>query len=148
MAREVPVEVYGMGMEQLGQRALAEGVTTLAGRLHEDLPQAHLHERLGHHRGYFHPYRWTSLGLALLEAMMIGLPVLALSTTEAPQAVPAEAGVVTCDLKLLAATARRWLDDPWEARERGLAAREHALSHYGLKRFLDDWDRILGGMTS
>jgi hypothetical protein len=54
---------------------------------------------------------------------------------------------VTCDLHALHATARRWLDDPAEARERGLAARQHALSRYGLKRFLDDWDQLLEGMT-
>jgi Glycosyl transferases group 1 len=147
MARHVPVDVYGMGMPQLAERAVAEGVPTLAARLHDDLPQAQLHQQLGRHRAYFHPYRWTSLGLALLEAMTCGLPVLALSTTEAPEAVPPEAGLVTCDVRALHATARRWLDDPAEARERGLAARQHALSRYGLKRFLDDWDRLLEGMT-
>jgi Glycosyl transferases group 1 len=147
MARHVPVDVYGMGMDALRERALADGVASLASRLHDDLPQARLHQRLGRHRAYFHPYRWTSLGLALLEAMTCGLPVLALSTTEAPAAVPPEAGLVTCDLDALRATARRWLDDPAEARERGRAARQHALARYGLKRFQDDWDRLLEGMT-
>ena len=79
--------------------------------------------------------------------MTCGLPVLALSTTEAPRAVPPEAGLVTCDVGALRATARRWLDDPDEACERGRAARQHALARYGLKRFLDDWDRLLEGMT-
>jgi hypothetical protein len=147
MARHVPVDVYGMGMAALGERAVAESVPWLARRLHEDLPQAELHHELGRHRAYFHPYRWTSLGLALIEAMMSGLPVLALSTTEVPEAVPPEAGLVTCDLQALRTTARRWLDDPAESRQRGLAARQHALARYGLKKFLDDWDRLLGGMT-
>ena len=38
----------------------------------EELPQADLHKRMAEHRAYLHPYRWTSLGLALLEAMTIG----------------------------------------------------------------------------
>jgi hypothetical protein len=145
LAGDVPVAVHGMGVTALEGIAADRGV-----QLREclDLDQASLHERLGRHRAYFHPYRWTSLGLSLIEAMMLGLPVLALSTTEAPVAVPPAAGVVSCDLELLRATARRWLDDPDEARERGLAAREHALSHYSLKRFLDDWDHVLQEVTS
>ncbi|HET8600763.1 MAG TPA: glycosyltransferase [Segeticoccus sp.] len=142
VAEQVPVEVYGMKTDLLEQWAREHGTAALDGRTH-DLPQDELHDRLGAHRAYFHPYRWTSLGLALIEAMTLGLPVLALSTTEAPEAVPAAAGLVTNDLDRLTATARRWLHDPDEARERGAAARQHALAHYGLKRFLDDWDHVL-----
>ena len=42
--------------------------------------------------------RWTSLGLSLLEAMQLGMPVVALATTEATVAVPPEAGVVSNDV--------------------------------------------------
>ena len=64
------------------------------------------------HRLYLHPYRWTSLGLALLEAMTLGMPVLALAATAAPEAVPPEAGVVSADVDRLAAEARRLLVAP------------------------------------
>jgi glycosyltransferase involved in cell wall biosynthesis len=80
--------------------------------------------------------------------MTAGLPVLALSTTEAPEVVPPDAGLVTNDIDRLLATGRRWLDDPDEARERGAAARQHALARYGLKRFLDDWDELLKEVAS
>jgi len=135
---DVAVDVYGMGMAALVERA-----PHLAGSVHEDLPQADLHATLGSHRGYFHPYRWTSLGLALVEAMTIGMPVLALATTAAPESVPPAAGLLSNDVAALAATARRWVADPAEARERGLAAREHALARFGLDRFLRDWDEVL-----
>ena len=135
---EVAVDVYGMGMAALVERA-----PHLAGAVHEDLPQADLHATLGAHRGYFHPYRWTSLGLALVEAMTIGMPVLALATTAAPESVPPAAGLLSNDVRSLAAAARRWVADPGEAHERGLAAREHALARFGLDRFLRDWDEVL-----
>ena len=142
LGRHLPVHVYGMGTEQLPEVARVRGVVGFEDRVH-DLPQQELHPAMAQHRVYFHPYRWTSLGLSLLEAMTLGMPVLALSTTEAPEAVPPSAGLVTNDVTALRKAARRWLADPDEARERGLAAREHALEHYGLNRFLADWDRIL-----
>jgi hypothetical protein len=146
LAAVVPVEVYGMGVGALAGRS-GTAVDDLAGHLHESVPQAELHARVGGARAYLHPYRWTSLGLALVEAMTIGLPVLALATTAAPESVPPAAGVVSSDPAVLAAAARRWLADPDEARERGLAARAHALERFGLRRFLSDWDHVLERVT-
>lgn len=148
LAAEVPVEVYGMGVGALAGRAGGAGAGDgPAGHLHESVPQAELHARIGRARAYLHPYRWTSLGLALVEAMTVGLPVLALATTAAPESVPPAAGVVSSDPGALAAAARRWLADPDEARERGLAARAHALERFGMGRFLSDWDHVLEGVT-
>jgi glycosyltransferase involved in cell wall biosynthesis len=137
-AERVPVEVYGMGV--LG---LAELAPSLVGHLHDDVPQAQMHPRLAGARAYLHPFRWTSLGLALVEAMTIGMPVLALATTAAPEAVPPSAGVVSSDPDVLVRAARRWLHDPDEARAHGRAARAHALEHFGLDRFLSDWQVLL-----
>jgi hypothetical protein len=141
VARSVPVHVYGMrtdGVEQVIRTGLAGA---------EELAQADLHKRMAEHRAYLHPYRWTSLGLALLEAMTLGLPVLALAATAAPQAVPAGAGLVSADVDALAAHARALVADPDLARAEGEAARAHALTHYGLERFLADWDRLLEEVT-
>ncbi|GGM32517.1 glycosyltransferase family 4 protein [Promicromonospora citrea] len=144
VAERVPAEVYGMGTDLLAEHLARRGPTaaTAAGHLH-DLPQAQLHERLAGARAYLHPYRWTSLGLALLEAMALGLPVLALPVTEAYAAVPPDAGVLSADPDELAAVARRWLHDPDEAAARGKAAREHVLARYPLGTFLDRWTRLL-----
>jgi glycosyltransferase involved in cell wall biosynthesis len=90
-----------------------------------------------------HPYRWTSLGLALIEAMQIGMPVVALATTEVPEAVPASAGYVSNCMDTLRGGLRRMAADRELAREMGQAAREHALRRYGLARFLKDWDQLL-----
>ncbi|WP_114560346.1 glycosyltransferase [Desertihabitans aurantiacus] len=142
IAGELDVDVHGIDSHLLPAAAAEHGVDLPATRVH-NLSQQELHDRIASHRAYLHPYRWTSLGLSLLEAMMLGMPVLALATTEHPRAVPDGAGLVSNDLEELLATARRWMDDPEEARAAGLVAREHALGHYGIDRFLADWDRVL-----
>jgi len=94
-----------------------------------------------------HTPRWTSLGLSLLEAMHLGMPVVALATTEAVEAVPADAGIVSTDVDVLVDAARRFAGDPEWARSVGKAGRAHALGRYGLARFLADWDRVLTEVT-
>jgi glycosyl transferase family 1 len=124
-----PLDLFGMDAARLGG--------------HENPPQEALHAAMAQRRVYLHPIRWTSLGLSLLEAMHLGMPVVALATTETPDAVPPEAGVVSTRLDVLADALRRLLDDPEQARAMGKAAREAALARYGLPRFLADWDRVL-----
>jgi len=94
-------------------------------------------------RVYLHPIRWTSLGFSLLEAMYLGMPVVALSTTEVPEAVPPEAGVVSNRMEMLTAGLRRFMNDPELARSAGKAARVAALERYSLERFLRDWHALL-----
>jgi len=74
--------------------------------------------------------------------------VVALGVTEAPFAVPADAGVVTTSRAGLVEAARRFVDDPRAASDAGAAARRHALERYGLKRFLADWDELLADVGS
>jgi glycosyltransferase involved in cell wall biosynthesis len=112
-------------------------------RVHEDLPQDRMHDELARRRVYVHTARWTSLGLSLLEAMHLGMPIVALAATEVPVAVPPEAGVVTTRLAEAVDGVARFLADPDLAGRAGRAARQHALEHYGLKRFLVDWDHLL-----
>jgi glycosyltransferase involved in cell wall biosynthesis len=98
---------------------------------------------MGRRRVYLHPNRWTSLGLSLIEAMTLGMPVVALAATAAPETVPADAGVVSCDMTRLRNALCTYISNPDIARRCGEAARRFALSRFGLERFLDDWDRVL-----
>jgi hypothetical protein len=109
----------------------------------EDLPWTDLHVEMARRRVYLHPIRWTSLGLSLLEAMHLGMPVVALATTEVREAVPDAAGVVSNRLDVLEAALRELLADPEQARERGRAARETVLARYSLARFTADWEAVL-----
>ena len=136
-AEVAPVEAFGISTDLLPE-ALGLGADRLV--LGGNLKTDPLHERLAGCRVYLHPLRWTSLGLSLLEAMHLGMPVVVLDTTEASRAVPPEAGAISADIDELAAAARRLIDDPHEARVRGLAAREAVVERYSLARFLTDWN--------
>jgi glycosyltransferase involved in cell wall biosynthesis len=83
------------------------------------------------------------LGLSLIEAMHLGMPVVALATTEAPEAVPGQAGVVSTRVDVLADAIKRYVADRERAQAAGQAARAAALRRYGLERFLRDWEELL-----
>ncbi|MBK0419725.1 glycosyltransferase [Leucobacter sp. CSA1] len=133
-----PVDVYGMGTEEL-REFFPDRAVAGAG----DLPTRLMHAELASHRAYLHTTRWTSLGLSLLEAMHLGMPVVALGTTEAYRAVPPEAGAISTDVRELLRAARDLHEDLDEARRRGAVARAFALEHYGLPRFLARWNEVL-----
>lgn len=139
------VDAFGMRVDLL---PAATGLSPERLRTYEDLPQRQMHEELARRRVYVHTARWTSLGLSLLEAMHLGMPVVALATTEVVVAVPPDAGVVTTRRTEVGAAVARFLADPALAAETGRAARRHALERYGCKRFLDDWDRLLAAAVA
>lgn len=136
----MPLDVFGMQVSRLAE--LGERL-----RRFEDVPQAELHAEVARRRAYLHPYRWTSLGLSLIEAMLLGLPVVALATTELPSVVPADAGTVSNRPEVLVEALRRLRADPDLARAQGLAARRAAQERFDLGRFLSDWDRVLEEVT-
>jgi len=80
--------------------------------------------------------------------MHLGMPVVALATTEAFEAVPADAGVLSTRIDVLAGAVAGFMADPDRAREAGAAARRAALDRYGLARFLSDWDELLEEVVS
>ncbi|MET7683430.1 glycosyltransferase [Streptomyces sp. NPDC005423] len=138
-ARAVPLDVFGMRTPGLAGH-LGLPASRCRGR---DLPQGELHPAMARDRLYLHPVRWTSLGLSLLEAMFLGMPVVALDTTETREAVPAGAGVVSNRFEVLEEAVRGFLADPVHARRTGEAARAAAQARYGEPRFRDDWERLI-----
>lgn len=140
LAEAAPLDVYGIGVAGLPGRL---GLPEHRLAVYDDPPQHRLHDELRQRRAYLHPFRWTSLGLALIEAMAMGMPVVALATTEAVAAVPPRAGVLSTNVDELVAAARWLCADPAAASRMGAAGRRAALARYGLGRFLADWDRLL-----
>jgi hypothetical protein len=139
-AAAAPLDVFGMRVAGL---ARALGLAAERCREFDDLPQQALHAELPRRRAYLHPYRWTSLGLSLIEAMFLAMPVVVVAATEAPLAVPPGAGVISTSPVELATALRRFLRDRQAAQAAGAAAREAACARYSLKRFLQDWDEVL-----
>jgi hypothetical protein len=139
-AAAAPVDLFGIGSLEIGSEDVgrAEGVAGLG-----DLPHERLLSEMARRRLYLHPVRWTSLGLSLLEAMHLGMPVVALATTAVVEAVPAEAGAVSTDVDALVDEAALLAAEPERARLAGKRARAAALSRYGLDRFLREWDQLL-----
>jgi len=66
--KEIPLEIVGMGSEEVG------GLGEINNR--------QLSEFIAQYRFFFNPIRYTSLGLSVCEAMMTGVPIIGLATTE------------------------------------------------------------------
>jgi len=131
---EVALDLVGMASEANG--GLGE------------IPNPELPAFLSRYRFYFHPVRWTSLGLAALEAMMIGMPVVGLATTELVSVIRnGESGYIDTDLRRLVECMKQLIDDPVEAARLGAGARREALRRFGIGRFVDDWMRVFAEAT-
>jgi hypothetical protein len=129
-ARHVPLSLVGMGSEHCG----GEGEVANA-----DLP-----ERMAAHRFFFNPIRYTSLGLAVVEAMMVGAPVVGLAATELAGVIRSgHNGIVDTRVDRLVEAMLRLLASPDEARELGEAGRQTALERFGIDRFIADWNAAL-----
>jgi hypothetical protein len=127
---EVPLDLFGMAAEESG------GL--------EELPYARLLAEVGRYRFYAHPVRYTSLALALCEAMTIGLPVIGLATTELPRIIQESGGgYVDTELARLVDVSRLLLRDPGEAQALGRKAQAFARERFGIERFVADWNRVL-----
>jgi hypothetical protein len=137
LAADVPVDVWGIGTAGLNDA----GLPNVRGR--GDVRPPALHDRVARRRAYVHTARWTSLGLSLLEAMHLGMPIVAVGATMAPLAVPTEAGVISADVGVLADAVKLFVHEPEAARAAGKSAREFALTHFGLRRFLHEWNELI-----
>jgi hypothetical protein len=138
LAAHAPIDVWGIDTEMLDDRCDNRQV-----RAKGDVPAPRLLHQVARRRVYLHTPRWTSLGMALVEAMFLGMPVVAVAATMAPLVVPAEAGVVSADVKTLAFALEAFITDLPAAMAAGKAARDFAMAHFALDRFLAEWDEVI-----
>ena len=131
---QVPLDLVGMGAEEAGG---------LGEVLHAELPAF-----AARYRFLFNPIRYTSMGLAVIEAMMVGLPVVALATTEMVTVIKDGVnGFIDTDVDRLVSKMRFLLQNPHEARRLGEAARRTALERFPIERFAADWHRAFLEVT-
>jgi len=126
LREQVPLTLVGMGSTELG----GEGEVA-----NHELPAF-----MARHRFFFHPIRYTSLGLSLIEAMLVGLPIVGLATTELPTVIRnGENGYVDTRVDRLRDVMQQLIAEPALARRWGEAARTTALERFGIDRFVADW---------
>lgn len=127
--RRVPLDLVGMNAADL------DGLG--------EIPYNQLLPFESQYRFFFNPIRYTSLGLAVCEAMLIGMPVVGLATTEMAAAVQnGVTGYVDTNLDRIIEAMQELLADPDKAQRMGHAAQDYAQEHYNIQRFAQDWDRV------
>ncbi|MDQ4142532.1 MAG: glycosyltransferase [Actinomycetota bacterium] len=132
---QVPLDLVGMGSEALG--GLGE------------IPLDRLPKFIARYRFFFNPIRYTSLGLAVCEAMMLGMPIVGLATTQMSVTVQnGVSGYVDTDVDELIRRMRELIADPRRARELSEGARAYARNRFNIRRFVSDWNEALAQVTS
>ena len=125
---QIPLDIAGMQTEEFGGLG--------------DIPYRNLHRRIADYRFLFSPIRYTSLPLAVVEGLTIGMPIVALATTELPTVIEnGKHGYLSCDIDELIAHMRFLLTHPAEARRLGDNARELARERFSLEGFIRAWNK-------
>lgn len=130
----VPIDLVGMGTGDLG----------LGEVLHPQLP-----EFISKYRFFFNPIRYTSLGLAVCEALMQGIPVVGLATTELSAVIDnGHSGFIHTDVNYLIDKMNLLIEDADLARQIGAGGRELAQNRFNIMRFTHDWEQLFNRVTS
>lgn len=130
----LPLDLVGMGASELGGLGEID---------HPALPPF-----MAAYRFLFSPVRYSSLSLGVIEAMTIGMPVVALATAEMATVIEhGVSGFAVTDADALAAPMRALLRDAGLAQQLGEAGRRRARERFSIERFCADWDAALRQVT-
>ena len=126
VSEKIPLDIVGMfsqdagGLGEINNRELAAFIAR--------------------YRFFFNPIRYTSLGLSVCEAMMTGLPVVGLATTEMAVTIKNDySGYVHTDVDFLIEQMQMLLDNREKAMELGRGAQQAANERFNIERFKQDW---------
>ena len=124
--KHIPIDLIGMGTGELG----------LGEVLHPQLPAFN-----SQYRFFFNPIRYTSFGLAVCEAMMLGMPVVGLATTEMSSVFTnGKTGYVHTNIEWLIERMRELINEPDLARAIGKGGQQLAKERFGIGRFTREWE--------
>lgn len=134
MRESIPLDIVGMGSEEVGGFG--------------EIPNRELPEFISRYRFFFNPIRYTSLGLSVCEAMMTGLPIIGLATTEMPSVIRNDySGYVDTNVEVLAEKMKRLLQNSAKARQLSEGAHETAMRCFHIERFKRDWLQVFHRVT-
>jgi glycosyltransferase involved in cell wall biosynthesis len=129
VSEEIPLDLMGTDSEALG--GLGE------------IRNGELQTFISRYRFFFSPIRYTSLSLAACEAMMTGLPIIGLATTEmAVTVVNDYSGYVHTDVDWLIQKMKMLLGNRKKAFDLSRGAKETAREKFNIKRFISDWENV------
>lgn len=128
--QEVPLDLIGMGALEMG------GLGEVP---HDELP-----EFISHYRFFFNPIRYTSLGLAVLEAALVGLPIVGLATTQMALTFHnGHTGFVHTDVDWLIDRMKDLLADRSLAQQISSQGQSDIARHFNIERFAHDWSQLI-----
>jgi hypothetical protein len=131
---QLPLELVGMAAEEMGGLGEIE---------HALLPAF-----AARYRFLFSPIRYSSLGLAVIEAMTIGMPIVALATAEMATVIEnGVSGYADTSMATLVERMQLLLREPGLAQQLGMGARRRARERFSIERFAADWDKALRDVT-
>ncbi len=129
VCRQVPLDLAGMNARELG------GLGEIT---HTQLPAF-----VSQYRFFFNPIRYTSLGLAVCEAMMLGVPVVGLATTELATIIRnGHSGFTDTHPARLVKKMQLLLHNPELAARIGEEGRKIAQRRFNILRFTREWEQV------
>jgi hypothetical protein len=129
ISKQVPLDLVGMGTKEYGG---------LGEVLHPQLPAF-----ISKYRFFFNPIRYTSFGLAVCEAMMAGMPVVTLATTEyATVFKDGVNGFAHTNINYLVDMMKMLLHDKALAISIGQEGKRTAATKFSMERFTSQWKAV------
>ena len=127
----------GSLLQRILQESEGMGSAELGG--HGEVENSRLPGFIADYRFFFNPIRYTSLGLSVLEAMMVGLPIIGLATTEMSTViVNGVNGWLDTRPERLVPVMRQLIADPELARRWGDPAFPLAFPWFGTANYWSD----------
>jgi glycosyltransferase involved in cell wall biosynthesis len=127
VSRHIPLDLVGMGTKEYGG---------LGEVLHPQLPAF-----ISRYRFFFNPIRYTSFGLAVCEAMMMGMPVVSLATTEYATVFKNEvSGFIHTDPDYLIEKMKEILNNKSLAISIGEEGKKISEKKFNIERFIKEWE--------
>jgi glycosyltransferase involved in cell wall biosynthesis len=124
--KQVPLDLVGINANEIG------GLGEIK---HDELPAF-----MANYRFFFNPIRYTSLGMAVCEAMMSGVPIVGMATHEVAATVEnGISGFIDTNIDKLVIKMKLLLDNPMLAKKMGQNASVYANKRFNISRFKADW---------
>ncbi len=135
LSKKVPLVLYGKDSEKFGGKGI--------------IPNKLLRKEIAQYRLYFNPTIASSVPMAMLEAMSIGMPVVTMKSTDMPYIIKnGTNGFISNKPEVLAGKIALLLRDKKSAKRLGEAAQKTIEDKFSIKTFIDNWNKLFDKITN